>query len=188
MRLYEGVIDRYSDRTFGIGTNAGGGIYAWIVLETEDEVKMFQDELERQGYRPDVIRPGIALKIVRTETRYPDGSTPITGPVTTAWERFVKYIHDRYGMEWWKWCRQENEKIIAREKAEFEFARKLGFRHKKALMDASEAIRNDGDVTWYVTDMPDGRFAIWNTAKLSVDHVEYFSTREEAVRSLSKSK
>jgi len=61
-----------------------------------------------------------------------------------------------------------------------EFAKGLGFESYEDLMEASEAIITEGDVDWYVTQLPDGRWAAWDDAELSLDRVEYFATREEA--------
>lgn len=61
-----------------------------------------------------------------------------------------------------------------------EFAEALGFGTFEDLMEASEAVIREGDIDWYVTKLPDGRWAAWDDAELSLDRVEYFDTREEA--------
>lgn len=63
-----------------------------------------------------------------------------------------------------------------------EFARELGFANAEALGRASEEIVREGDVSWYVTRLSDGRWAAWDDAELAPDRVAYFSTREEAIR------
>jgi len=47
-------------------------------------------------------------------------------------------------------------------------------------MQASESVVREGDIDWYVTALPDGRWAAWDDAELSLDRVEFFDTREEA--------
>lgn len=61
------------------------------------------------------------------------------------------------------------------------FAMALGFDDYEALCQASESIVSEGDVDWFVTRLPDGRWAAWEDAELSLDRVEYFDTREEAI-------
>jgi len=61
-----------------------------------------------------------------------------------------------------------------------EFAEALGFESYEALGQASESVVREGDVDWYVTQLPDGRWAAWDDAELSLDRVEFFATREEA--------
>lgn len=63
-----------------------------------------------------------------------------------------------------------------------EFAKMLGFASESVLVeDASEVVVVEGDITWYITRLPDGRYAAWDDAELSLDRVAYFATREEAV-------
>jgi len=63
-----------------------------------------------------------------------------------------------------------------------QFAQVLGFSSYEALMQASESVVTEGDVDWYVTQLPDGRWAAWDDAELAVDRVAYFATREAAVQ------
>lgn len=62
-----------------------------------------------------------------------------------------------------------------------QFAQALGFSDYEVLMQDSEAVIKEGDVDWLVTRLPDGRWAAWDDAELSLDRVMYFSTRGEAV-------
>lgn len=62
-----------------------------------------------------------------------------------------------------------------------QFAQALGFSSYEVLMQASESVVTEGDVDWYVTQLPDGRWAAWDDAELSLSRVEYFATREEAI-------
>lgn len=64
---------------------------------------------------------------------------------------------------------------------EQEFAEALGFESYEALMEASESVVREGDIDWFITLLPDGRWAVWDDAELSLDRVEYFDTREEAI-------
>ena len=65
---------------------------------------------------------------------------------------------------------------------ELEFAEALGFESYEKLIQASESVVTEGDVDWYVTQLPDGRWAAWDDAELATDRVAYFDTREEAIR------
>jgi len=64
---------------------------------------------------------------------------------------------------------------------ELEFAEALGFESYEKLIQASESVVTEGDVDWYVTQLPDGRWAAWDDAELALDRVAYFATREEAI-------
>ena len=66
--------------------------------------------------------------------------------------------------------------------AHHDFAQALGFSDYEALMAASESIQQEGDIDWFVTQLPDGRWAAWDDAELAVDRVAYFATREAAVQ------
>ncbi|MEW6183026.1 MAG: hypothetical protein AB1500_07600 [Bacillota bacterium] len=59
-----------------------------------------------------------------------------------------------------------------------EFARKLGFRDADALDDASESLDEGYGSASYITNLPDGRWAVWEDAEPS--GVSYHDTREEA--------
>jgi len=63
-----------------------------------------------------------------------------------------------------------------------EFAAAMGFADYEALMGASESVVQQGDVDWYVTALPDGRWAAWDDVELTMDRVEFFPTREAAVQ------
>ncbi len=63
---------------------------------------------------------------------------------------------------------------------EQEFAELLGFDSYESLMEASESVAREGDIDWFITQLPDGRWAAWDDAELEWDRVEYFDTREEA--------
>lgn len=62
-----------------------------------------------------------------------------------------------------------------------QFAQALGFSDYEALMSASEVIINEGEVGWYITKLPNGRWAAWDESELSMDRVMRFDTRGEAV-------
>jgi len=64
-----------------------------------------------------------------------------------------------------------------------ELAKELGFASESVLLeDASEIAVVEGDIHWYITRLPDGRWAAWDDSELSPDRVSYFDTREEAVK------
>jgi hypothetical protein len=65
---------------------------------------------------------------------------------------------------------------------EKEFAKGLGFTDYNDLCEKSEIVYEEpGDVTWFVTELPDGRWAAWDDAEISLHRVAYFATRDEAV-------
>lgn len=64
---------------------------------------------------------------------------------------------------------------------ELEFAEALGFDSYKSLMQASKSVVRVCDVDWFITQLPDGRWAAWDDAELALDRVAYFDTREEAI-------
>ncbi len=61
-----------------------------------------------------------------------------------------------------------------------EFAQKLGFKHYERLLNASETVHEEGDISWFVTILPDGQYAAWDEAELALDRVEYFDSWWEA--------
>lgn len=75
------------------------------------------------------------------------------------------------------------EKLKGDEMTMEEFAQHLGFATESVLLeDASEIAVVEGDIHWYITRLPDGRWAAWDDSELSPDRVSYFDTREEAVK------
>ncbi len=73
-----------------------------------------------------------------------------------------------------------DELDFVEEMTEQEFAEFLGFDSYESLMEASESIVREGDIDWFITALPDGRWAAWDDAELELDRVEFFTTREEA--------
>lgn len=64
---------------------------------------------------------------------------------------------------------------------EQDFAAALGFESYEDLIQASESRHKQGDIDWYITELPDGRWAAWDDAELALDRVYYAKTRGEAV-------
>lgn len=63
-----------------------------------------------------------------------------------------------------------------------EFAKALGFTDYYELCEASEIVYEEpGDITWYVTELSDGRWAAWDDVEISPHRVAYFDSRDEAV-------
>lgn len=62
------------------------------------------------------------------------------------------------------------------------FARELGYADWDRLMAVSEHVVSNGDVDWWITRLPNGKWAAWDDAELAADRVECFDTREEAIR------
>lgn len=63
-----------------------------------------------------------------------------------------------------------------------QFAQALGSADYETLGRASESVISEGDVDWFVTQLPNGRWAAWDDAELTPDRVAYFDTREAAVQ------
>ncbi len=62
------------------------------------------------------------------------------------------------------------------------FAKELGYTDYSDLCEKSEVVYEEpGDITWYVTELPDGRWAAWDDAEISLHRVTYHATRDEAV-------
>ena len=65
---------------------------------------------------------------------------------------------------------------------EKEFAKELGFTDYSDLCEKSEVVYEEpGDITWFITELPDGRWAAWDDAEISPHRVAYFDSRDEAV-------
>lgn len=60
------------------------------------------------------------------------------------------------------------------------FAEKLGFQSYEDVLDASREIYAEGDISWFLTELPDGRWAAWDDAEIDIDRVETFYHRFEA--------
>lgn len=69
---------------------------------------------------------------------------------------------------------------------ELEFARKLGFEDYGDLMAVSRVIAHEkgNDVQWYITKLPDGRWASWDDAELDLVRVEFSDTMIEALQNV----
>ncbi|GAB6875649.1 hypothetical protein [Thermaerobacter litoralis] len=62
------------------------------------------------------------------------------------------------------------------------FAQHLGYATWNDLLTASEQVAAEGDVGWYITRLPDGRWAAWDDAETAADRVSLHATRDDAVR------
>src|SRR5690606_34580820 len=78
-------------------------------------------------------------------------------------EAWRKLAEEHYGFCEWVLTRAHR---IPRAKG---FAMALGFDDYEDLGRASESIITDGDTDWYVTALPDGRWAAWDDSELSLD-------------------
>jgi len=65
---------------------------------------------------------------------------------------------------------------------ELKFAEALGFDSYESLMQASKSVVREGDIDWFITQLPDGRWAAWDDTELSLDRMAFFPTREAAVQ------
>lgn len=65
-----------------------------------------------------------------------------------------------------------------------EFARALGFRDADALDEASESFDDEYGSASYITNLPDGRWAVWDEDDLAANRIMYYNTREEAEDSI----
>jgi len=61
-----------------------------------------------------------------------------------------------------------------------EFATKLGFLDFNALLDASREMYQEGDISWFITELPEGQWAAWDDAEIDTARVETFCSRVEA--------
>ena len=74
-----------------------------------------------------------------------------------------------------------------------EFAKLLGYKSYEALIDASEEIFVDGDVSWFITpvdvsgstDSATVKFATWDDAELSQERVDYYDEYWQAEDALT---
>lgn len=64
-----------------------------------------------------------------------------------------------------------------------EFARHLRFSSWKELMDASQEVKyKSGALTYCITQLPEGQWAVWNNSEIPLDpdRVMHFIRKEEA--------
>lgn len=62
-----------------------------------------------------------------------------------------------------------------------EFARTIGYADWDRLMEASEHVASNGDINWWITRLPNGKWAAWDDSKLSPDRIHNTDTREQAI-------
>lgn len=68
-----------------------------------------------------------------------------------------------------------------------EFAQELGFQNADALFAASEPVYEEaGLVTWFLTRLPDGRWATWDDAEIALDRVKFYATEKLARKGLAE--
>jgi len=67
-----------------------------------------------------------------------------------------------------------------------EFAQALGYADEQELWDKMEEIYKEGDVSWYIAKLPDGRWITFDDAELALDRVNFFRTKREAKRDLAE--
>jgi len=100
-------------RPFEVGTNAGGGVCVYAVLETDEEVKLFGDKYDTVGS---------VVRIDQTITKIIDG-VPIYGGPSEKWKRLEQYIRSKYDLDFYEWV--EVSRFINEHKAEVEYLEKL---------------------------------------------------------------
>ena len=61
-----------------------------------------------------------------------------------------------------------------------DFASALGFDSREALYDASNDFAEEGDITWWVTGLPNGRWAAWDDSEIDLARVQMFDSESEA--------
>lgn len=61
-----------------------------------------------------------------------------------------------------------------------ELATALGFDSREALYGASNDFAEESDVTWWVTGLPDGRWAAWDDSEIDLARVQMFDSESEA--------
>lgn len=67
---------------------------------------------------------------------------------------------------------------------DLKFAKALGFEDYHALLGSSEVVVMEGDVYWYITKLPDGRWASWDDAELDLVRVSYAETKIGALNNI----
>ena len=86
--------------------------------------------------------------------------------------------------------RQAVDKYLEEEKAmktHMAFPQALGFEDYEELLLRSTRTHDEGDVSWFVTALPDGTFAAWDDSELAVDRITRHNSYEDALASQSTS-
>ncbi len=60
----------------------------------------------------------------------------------------------------------------------------LGFASREELERASTAVESSDGKNWFLTELPESAWAVWNTQELRVER--HFTNREEALKSVPK--
>ena len=79
------------------------------------------------------------------------------------------------------WCWEDIARTAVR-RGWLPLWRYLGFDREKAFWDATTPVAIEGDTTWYITRLPDGRWAAWDDAEIAADRIRYHATQEDALR------
>ncbi|MDX1961971.1 MAG: hypothetical protein SFX18_02385 [Pirellulales bacterium] len=64
-----------------------------------------------------------------------------------------------------------------------QFAKECGYETLDELIQTSEVLLIDGQVTWYLVSLGENDWRVWNTQSLTTEQV--FTSREEAVQAFS---
>lgn len=65
-----------------------------------------------------------------------------------------------------------------------EIAAALKFDSREDMYEASFAFKEEGDVTWWITGLPDGRWAAWDDSEIDLARVQVFNSESEAADEL----
>ena len=60
-------------------------------------------------------------------------------------------------------------------------AQAFGFKDEVALYEASQSQLTEGGIDWYLTRLPDGRYAAWDDAEIALDRV-FIGTKKRCTR------
>lgn len=144
---------------------------ARICVKTrEDAERVASVMTDLHGYQPSIFKDGDTYVVQHNDLRQEAVEEALYD--RGLWKLLDREVVDR--IEW------ERTQRGLEDMTEEEFAEALGFESYEDLMEASEAVIREGDIYWYVTRLPNGRWVAWDEAELSLSRTAYFATYEEA--------
>lgn len=63
-----------------------------------------------------------------------------------------------------------------------EFSSLFGYEDYEELVQHSETLYEEDDISWYITQTKGGRWGAWDDAEIAKDRIEWFDTRQGAVQ------
>jgi len=61
-----------------------------------------------------------------------------------------------------------------------ELAVSLGFESREEMYARSSLFAEEGDITWWITRLSDGRWAVWDDSEIDLARVQMFDSESEA--------